>query len=370
MNDARISSIQLAMLIMGLVFGSTAILNPSTGAGHDSWLSFLLAWIGGFGLMGIYVWIARLNSEKCLIEILQKQFGKVIGNIVACTYIWYFMHLSALVLRNYGEYVTATNYTETPIIFVMIFFLLVVVYGVKNGLEVFARPTELFMPIVIFFALFLGVVLIGRFEWINALPFLENGIMPVLKTGFGVLSFPFGETVVFLMIFPALNEKEKLLKTTFIALGIIGAVIFSIVVRDLLVLGPNMMKPGKIIFPPAVSTELISENLQLETLISINFLIGGGIKISVCLYAAVMGITQIFNLDDYKPFVLPVAAIVTPLSIWLYDNIFEMIDWIKVYPVYSAPFQIIIPILLLIVSLVRNKKENAKPQSNKETDEE
>lgn len=368
MKDVKISNIQLSMLIMGLIFGSTAIINPASGAEQDAWLAFLMAWVGGFFLIGAYVLIARLNPSKTLVEILKEQFGKVVGSVIALMYIWYFIHLSALVLRNFGEYVVSTNYTETPIIFVMVCFVLVVVYSVRNGLEIIARPPELFMPIVIFLAILISMSLIGRFEWNNFLPFLERGFKPVLQSTFSVLTFPFGETVVFLMIFPALNQKEKMFRTAFFSVALIGAVIFIIVIRDLLVLGPEMIMPGRITFPPAVSTELISENLQLETIISINFLIGGSIKISVCLYAAILGITQLFNLDDYKPLVLPVAAFVVALAIWVYDNMFEMLSWAaEVWPYYSIPFQFGIPFLLLLISFIKKKNQKRKLQSNKGT---
>lgn len=357
MKSAQISGIQLFMLIIGFTFGSTAILNPAADAYHDAWLSYLLGWVGGCISITVFCWISRLNPEKTLVEILKSQFGKVGGSIIAVFYIWYFIHLAALVIRNFGEYMTTTSYTETPIIFIIICFIAVVVYGMKKGLEVMVRPSEILVPVVIFFVLFLGVALIKKYNYANFLPFLEKGIKPILKSSFAVWTFPFGETVAFLMIFPFLNQKKKLFKISFLAIVVAGFVIFLIVVRDLLVLGTGMMMPKRLIFPPNTSAALISEKLQLQTLISANFLIGGGIKISVCLFAAVLGITQLFNLDDFKPLISPVAALAVALSIWVYPNIFEMLRWAaEVWPYYSIPFQIIFPLLLLIMSLIKYKK--------------
>jgi spore germination protein KB len=49
--------------------------------------------------------------------------------------------------------------------------------------------------------------------------------------------------------------------------------------------------------------------------------------------------------------------ILTGLSLWVYDSAPEMLAWaIEVWPYYSLPFQIFIPLLLLILSFIKGKK--------------
>ncbi len=352
MKSEKILPLQLSLLLIGFIFGSTAIFNPASGAGHDAWLAFIVGWSGGFISIMIFATIASMNPGQTLVEILINYFGKAIGSIIIVFYIWYFLHLAALVLRNFGEYMVVTNYTETPVLFIMFCFIVVVAYNVKKGLEVFARVSELFVPVIFVFVIMIGIVLIRRYQFNHMLPFLENGIGPVIQSGFKVWTFPFGETVAFLMIFPNLNDTKKIKKISVRSCLVAGIIILMIVVRDLTVTGADMMKFGREIFTPNVTAQLITDNFQLETLISTNFLIGGGIKLIVCLYAASMGIAQLSGLDDFKPLVYPLAAFVLSLSIWIYDDIFTMFSWAaKTWPYYSIPFQFIIPIILLFFSL-------------------
>jgi spore germination protein KB len=87
----------------------------------------------------------------------------------------------------------------------------------------------------------------------------------------------------------------------------------------------------------------------------VNLLIGGWIKVGICLYAACLGIAQIANLQDYKPLVLPVTIICVSLAIWLYENIFEMLVWAaEIYPYYAVPFQFGIPVLLLVIPKIKS----------------
>lgn len=109
MEKARISSIQLFLLLSGFLFGSTVILAPAQGAKNDAWLAMLLGGAGGALLMWVYAAIALLNPSKTLVDILKEKLGKVAGNIFAVLYTWYFIHLASLVLRDFGEFIcTAT----------------------------------------------------------------------------------------------------------------------------------------------------------------------------------------------------------------------------------------------------------------------
>lgn len=353
-RDVKISGFQLSMLIIGFIFGSSAIMNPSAGVGQDAWLAYLIGLGGGFILMGIYVLIARLNPDKTLIEILRINFGKYLGSVIALFYIWFFIHLAALVLRNFGEYMNILVYAETPILFIIISYALVIAYLVKSGLEVMGRISEILVPLLPLLVFFLFLALIPVYETSSFSPFLEQGIAPVLKTAFSIVTFPFGETVIFLMIFPYLNKKENTLKSAHLSMLIAGLILINSTVRDLMVLGPDMF--FRTVFPPAISTKLIPLAV-LDPFIAVNLLIGGGVKISICLFAAVMGITQLLNLKNYKLFVLPTLTITIALSIWVYENTLQMIYWAAdIYPYYAIPFQIIIPFILLIISLIRKVK--------------
>jgi spore germination protein KB len=350
-KDIKISGFQLALLIMGFLFGSTAVLNPTTIAGQDAWLAYIFGWLGGFLLIWLYVRIALINPSLTLVEILKKVFGKYFGTVLALLYIWYFLHLAAIVLRDFGEHMNVTVYFKTPMVFTMGCFALLIAYCLRKGLEVTGRAAEILMPYLFVFLLVIFCLLLPEYDTDNLFPFLEKGLAPVIKASLGVFTFPFGESVAFLMIFPALYSARQLKKVSFTAFLVMGFIIFGVIIRDLLSLGPDLLT--RLVFPPSLSTELTPE-LQLEPLISVNLLLGGWVKITICLYAAVVGIAQLLNLDDYKPLVFPLVLFTVVLARWLYDDIFKMLDWaLNVYPYYALPLQVGIPLLILLIAKVR-----------------
>ena len=117
-------------------------------------------------------------------------------------------------------------------------------------------------------------------------------------------------------------------------------------------------------FIPHLTSQLIP-GLNVEPLVDINLLIGGGVKISVCIYAAAKALSQIAGIGDHRKLTGAITTFCVVLSIWEYKNVLELFDWAeKVWPYYSIPFQIIVPLLLLLLSLrKKGKPSNAVTES-------
>jgi spore germination protein KB len=352
-ENTKISSIQLFLLIIGFLYGSTVILSPAISARNDAWLAVILGGLGGALLVWMYASIALLNPTKTLVGILKDRFGKYIGTLIAILYIWYFIHLASLVFRNFGEFIATVTFPETPMVVVIAIFAALVLYGVNSGIEVMSRLSELFVPFIPVTALITSLSLITTRDITAFLPLLEDGLAPVLNAALGFVTFPFGETIVFLMVFPHLNKKENLKKIT--AFSVIVFIVLSLLIffRCITVLGQDLLYRAA--FSPHL-TALLIPGANVEPLIDINLLIGGGIKISICIYAAAKALSQVFGIGDYRKLVTAVTTFSVVLSVWVYENQLEMFEWAqKVWPYYSIPFQVVIPFILFVLSLKKGK---------------
>jgi spore germination protein KB len=336
--NEKISSIQLSVMIIGFLYGSTAVLNPAATAYQDSWLAMIIAWVGGFVLLGMYAGISQLNRSKTLVDILIDIFGKYAGGAVALAYVWYFLLLACITLIEFGAYMSSATYEETPEVFIVACLAAVNAYAIRSGLEVVARACELVVPLIPVTAVFVFFMLVSQFDPGNFLPIMDKGIGTVLRTSFEVLTTPFGEAVAFLMIFPSINQTRHLVRVSVISVAVAGMLLLSVTVRALLVLGPDMF--ANLIFPAQMSSRLIPI-INIDPLIAVNLLIGGGVKISVCLYAATIALCQLCGIEDYKPFVLPVTALAIAISVWLFGNIFELFRWsVEIWPFFRCRFRL------------------------------
>ncbi|SET23716.1 spore germination protein KB [Natronincola peptidivorans] len=360
-KQVQISPYQFTILLIGFIIGSTVIIIPGVQAKQDAWLAYILGWMGGFLLFSIYLVLYQRHPGKTLVEIHQILLGKWLGNTLSILYIWYFLHLGTLVLRNFTEYTITISLPETPMWFMAVLSTSIVAYSVKSGLEVTSRMGELVVPFTLAFNLGVTLLLTPHMELNNLLPFLENGMTPVLEASFSVLTFPFGETVVFLMIFPYVNEGKALKKSFVTAFLLAGALLLLANFREVMVLGGSGIE--RKVFPPHLTTKRIP-NLNLDPLIGVVFYITGGIKMCVCYLVAAMGLAQLTKSNDHRVFVYPIGVVIIGSSMWIYTNIAEMLRWaIAVWPYYSIPFQIMIPILLLVISFIKQMKKTTKSSS-------
>lgn len=357
-KNVKISSAQLFFLAAAFIWGNSSIVSTASLAGRDAWLAFILGWIGGFLLLGLYVYIARLHPNKTLCEISQAIFGKFLGTLISILYIWYFIHVASIVFRSLAGYINVVTYVEVPQTFILIFFSLVIVYMLKKGLEVAGRVSELVVWGKFAFSLGITALVLNKIDFSNLQPFLEKGFFPVLKAAFGVAALPFGETVVFLMIFPFLNDQKKIFKTAFGAAFTSGLLLFIILFRNILVLGSDMTE--RTVFPAHLITTLVP-GAVVDPFLAVNLIMIGTFQIVIFLYAALIILTRLLNLKDYKPFVFPMVALCISITSWLYNNLSHALQMdIYIYPYYAIPFQIIIPVMIFIISLIKNKINSIK----------
>ncbi|MBS4534756.1 endospore germination permease [Clostridium sp. D2Q-14] len=360
LKNIEISNKELIILMAGFIIGDSIIVNIARAVKQDAWISIIISWVFAYVLIGMYVYIAKLNPNKTLIEILIDIFGKYIGRILSVLYLWYFLHLSSLIFRSYSEYISIVVFPETPRIFITAFSSVALVIGLKYGLETIARTS---MIAFIIPPISIIIILLRSFKHMditNIQPVLEYGMNPILKTSFGLLTFPFGEAILFLMIFTFVNKKEKILKSSFISITFVGVLLIIISLMNIMVLGPEMINRN---YFNLHRTSTVVPGAIIDPFITVSQLVLAAIQIWICIYSLLIGITQLFNLNDYKPFVIPIVIISVSLSNWLYNNVAEMFRIAQeIYPYYAIPFQFIIPIIILIISLIK-QKGNSKSTS-------
>lgn len=364
MEKAKISAYQFFILIIFFELGTALFLPVGITAKQDIWLALLVGMAGGFCLYLVYYGLYSYYPEIPLTEYAQKILGKALGRILAFLYVLYFMYLAARVVRDFGELLVIIFFPDTPLFIVNFLLVLVIMYTVSKGIEVLARTGEILFPLVIFIFLS-GLLLIsvtGIIQLENIKPVLEEGYLRVLKTAFTeTLYFPFGEVLVFAMILPYLNRPKKAKQTGLFALGISGLVLALTKGINASVLGVNLVQRSDFPLLSAIQTIEVAGFLErldifflLTTLITVFF------KVSVYFYAAVTGAANLFAIKKSSQLVYQFGAVLLFLSITMASNYPEHIrEGLHVVPMYMhLPFQVIIPILFLIIAFFKNRKRN------------
>ncbi len=355
MNKEIISSKQGISLIVLFIMGSATVISPGVEAKQDVWLSDLFALLLALPVILIYARILSLYPNKDLFDILIKVFGKISGSTICLLYIWYSFHLGAIIMRNFSEFIHLVSLPRTPQLIIVLFTGLICIWFVRAGVEVIGRWAGFFLPIILFIVICTVILTFTQADLDNLRPVLYNGFKPIFKGAYLLFSFPLGETVIFMLVIWSSDIKVKTYKV--FTLGLISgtAILLTLSVRNILVLGVETS--STLYFPTysAVSMTKIGTFLErIEIVVAVVFILTGIAKIGICLYGACNGIVKVFKFTSNKEITAPIGLLMMSFSCFMYSSTMEMFEWAsKVYPYYAIPFQIILPLIIWITAEIK-----------------
>ncbi len=361
LEQGRISGSQLVFLMVGFLLGSSVIMTPGRSVQQDAWIAIIIGAVEGGIFALISTTLARRFPGKTIVEILETAFGPYLGKVIAGMFIWYAFHIGSIVIRNFTDFFTTTIMPETPSIVFAALLISVSAFAVGNGLEVITRCSLVLVPITIFLLITALLVQLNQLEFKNFLPLLETPIWELLKVSQSVAIFPFGETFFFLMIFPFLNQTKEYRNKTLIGILVAALILILVILRSIGALGATK---SLFTYPSYEAVKLINlpfVNTRFEIIVVINFLTMGFLKIAVLHYSTVLGLGQIFNLRSIRSLIIPIGVLMIIFSIINFTSISENFEFNETAnPIYSMFFQLVIPLLTLMVVIIRKLPRREK----------
>ncbi len=363
-----ISGRQLAMLVFTFIIATGTLFIPSMvahNAGQDGWISILIG-----GVVGVFTAIIVTNlgaryPGKSLIEYSETIMGKWLGKIIGLVYIFFYLHISAIIVREISSTIQGTLLHNSGLEIITIIMFLASAYCVKMGLETITRANVLNL-MVTFMAIFtVFFLLIKDMNPELLTPVLSKGIVPVLKGSMSPIGW-FCEVVSIAFIIPFINKPEE--SRRYSIFGVIWAAVTLSFMAALVIMifGPQLT--SVLTFPTleAVRYINIGQYIQrVEIIFLIPWIISNYIKICFFYYVAVLIIAKWFNIKETETMVIPIGLIIFSLSLALFKNGIELSLFLsQVWGFYSIPIQLGIPIILLMVEVIKKKGKRKNEQKN------
>lgn len=360
----KISTGQLFLLMFLQQVGTTTLFAIGIDAKQDAWIVILLSMLISFLLVWLYTCIHQQYPDQNLTEIFKTVLGKWLAAPFILLYALYFFYTASFNLYESSELLVLFFLHDTPLNAVFLLVVPLVITGIILGMEVFGRSAQLIAPYYIFFlvAIFLMTVLSGNAEFENLSPVLENGMGNVLKAMPFVTFFPFGEVVVFLMYFHMVNEKEKVQKTAFFAIGFVGIMVTFSTIIIITALGAEMAARQTVPLFAVIKKINIGNVIQrLDALGGAVLFIGGFYKMTIFFNAAVSAVNSLFKIKHpYIAIGLLSVTWIVFANLYFKSYIFYQEVGSDINPYLMYPFQILIPgfLLLIILFKKRSRKSN------------
>lgn len=359
LDKGKISSRQLTLLVFTFISSTATLFLPAflaDDAKQDAWIALLPAGTVGVLTALVVTALSRRFPGKTLTEYVTVLLGPVIGKCIGILYLWFYLHMTSIVVREVSSTILGALLPRTPIEAVTIIIIIVCAYTVKQGIEVIARTNVLSVVFSYVSITLILVLLASNMDIGNVTPVLSRGIGPVLRASVTPSGW-FGEVVGVAFLIPFVNSQDQARRAALIGVVWSALTLLFVVLVTLMIIGPGMA--ALFVFPTLRVVRLINVAdffQRTEVIFLIPWIISNYIKICVFYYITVKITCDLFNPRDSLSLTVPLGIILGSMSIYIFRNNVDLVEFLdRVWGVYALPFELGIPLLLLVFALLSKK---------------
>jgi spore germination protein KB len=369
-ENFKISAHQFTILVLLFSVGTVILHTPSPLADlakQDAWLAAMIGTGLGLILVWLYIRIGRLYPHLALNQVVEKVFGKWIGKVINLTFFFWAYSTAAEIIFYVGDFIKTFWMPETPLVFINILFVLVVVMAVRLGIEAFTRSVEvLFIPFVLLLT-FLILAILPEANLQNIQPVLEEGTKPIIRATLFYVSVFSLSPVMFLMLFPSqINQRQQGEKAFYIGTLIGGIILIIVILLNILVLGPHLTANNSApSYALAKKINIGNFLMRIEAFLGAIWVITTFIRAVMYFYVSVVVFVNLFNIKDYRAFTTPLGMITVLLSLIVYPNVQAAGAYNKeIWLFYAATYGLALPLLLLSVYKIKKFIKKRQQREN------
>ncbi|MBW7477111.1 spore germination protein [Paenibacillus oenotherae] len=356
MEQGKIGGVQLCMVMYPTIIATAILSLPSMAAeyaGRDMWITPIWAFIAGAASLLIAIQLNKMYPKATVIEYCESILGKVMGKALGFLYLFFYIHVSSLILKEYGNFIIGNFFIKTPMIVIVASFALLCAYTARGGIEVVARTASLVTPFAFILLMSVLILVTPELTPTNMLPMFEHGLMPSIRGSLSIHSW-YSEFFIIAFLLPYMHNRDEGMKAGFFTLLAVMITLILVNLGALLLMGEETAHYIYPLIGVARTISVAGFFQHLESLIMVLWVAGTFVKLSMFLYACTLGASQWCGLPRYRIMALPVGLLVVILSQWGQPRLQELDHFFNTaVPYYLLTMQVVVPFLLLLAALMR-----------------
>lgn len=165
-------------------------------------------------ILGVLMWISKHHPTDKIKDFLMRYLGKAGTHILLFLMFIFFFFKSAYLLKELHHYLLNTLFNNLNFLYFLIPIILVASFIMSKSLRALGRSAEIFFPLVLFTLVFTLIIPYGYVDIANLLPFMENGVHPILDASMHC-SFSTGDFFIFFIIMGNVKLEKNSYKKIF-----------------------------------------------------------------------------------------------------------------------------------------------------------
>ncbi|MDR6550164.1 endospore germination permease [Paenibacillus qinlingensis] len=364
-STEKISGFQLSLLVFSFIAPTLVLVVPSfmeAIAKQDAWMTIFPAFLIGCLHVWVMLTLAKRYPGLTIIQYSSQILGKFFGKIVGCYLLYYWINFDFIILNQHIQFINSVFLMRTPSVVVSLTLAVLCGIAVYMGIESIARCNE-YLALLIFVLLIpLLLLMLAQSNPQLLRPVLSKGIVPVLQSSIFPIAY-LGQFLILGWILPFLNQPKKAAIASFTSLSIISGLFCITVLPLIMIFGPLTRK---LTFPILSVIQYIGIKGSFERLEAVAvaiWVMGCFIKVSLTFFMICLSLTHLFEVKNYRNFVVPVTIISVLGSIAVFNNYAtDLSSYLKeTYPSFAFATQFILPLSLLMIDTIKRHWRRSVP---------
>lgn len=361
MTINKISLVEAIALILIVTINRLSINIPQTillSCGSSSILNAIYISIIAILLTCLIVKLFKHFSNSDIIDVSEFLGGKFLKYLIGSIFLVYIIVISAVLLRDFTEIIHILYYTDTPIIYLLSFFIVVCIISNFLGNRSILRANVILCIIVVISLLISFSSVIPNLTIQRAFPVLGYGAYTTFFSGLTNI-FAFNGLLFLYLLPPMLENKKDFKKASIIAIIIAGILIILATSSILLAFAfsTNIEKISPLFM--LLSNNEFGKYLQHpESLFVFTWILSFMSYLNIVCMILVQILKKLTKVKNGKPFVIPICIIIFLITL-IPRNIMQVREiGIFLSKYICTPFIFVILPIILIFANLKYKKHN------------
>jgi len=213
----------------------------AAAVGTDGWIVTIISGVISYLLIYIAYKVIKNNDYSKFYSIVEKNFGKIIGVILALIFVIYIIFAISIGMRVFIEVIKMYLLQKTPTEFLLLVTILVGSYLIRGKIDTVVKFNE-----ISFWIMFVPIILIllftlNRTDFTNVFPMFNNSPYDYIKA-IKTSVFSFGGLQMVYMLLPFMKNKKEIKKTVLKSIAFVTIFYLIIVVFTLAVFTKSQTK--------------------------------------------------------------------------------------------------------------------------------
>ena len=293
-----------------------------------------------------------------ILDISEFLGGKLLKNIIGILFIIYFIFFASVFLRSFCESIKIIYFPRTPVMLLIIFFIIGIIMANRLGNNAIIRANLIFIPAILFSIVFIFLANMGNFTLQRMFPLLGNGINTTFFSGISNL-FAFGGIALLYFVPPYLKDSKEFKKIAFSSV-ILSSIWLFFSLATLLFIFPSIVTTDEIL-PLYFASRFIEFGRFFQRLDAV-FLLVWIISIFSYLSILLSFSSQIFKkITTFKyPYLTIYGGAFLIFLLSLVPQNYVQLNFLEttIYKYFVLILVFTISLILLILAALKHKKQN------------